>query len=67
MSDYYRLCTRRKTVALLHQVQREKDEHRRIVVEMSDYAIAYQLMKDAFLEGLDQKKHYTDKRLALII
>jgi hypothetical protein len=66
LSDYYRLCSDRRTVALLHQVQREKDEHGRIIAEMSDYAIADQLMKDAFLEGLGQKNHYTDKRLALI-
>jgi len=55
-----------KTIALLHQFQREKDEYGRIVAEMSDYAIAYQLMKDAFLEGLGREKRYTDRRLELI-
>jgi len=59
------LCGR-KTVALLHQFQRQKDEYGRIVAEISDYAIAYQLMKDAFLEGLGQKNLYTDRRLSLI-
>ena len=43
-----------KTVALLHQFQRDKDEYGRIIAEMQDYAIAYQLMKDAFLE--DKRK-----------
>ena len=50
----------------MHQFKREKDEYSRIAAEMSDYAIAYQLMKDAFLEGLGQKNQYTDKRLELI-
>jgi len=50
----------------LHQFQREKDDYGRIVAEVLDYAIAYQLMRDAFLEGLGQMNHYTDKRLALI-
>jgi hypothetical protein len=55
-----------KTVALLHQFQREKDEYGRIIAEMSDYALAYQLLKDAYLESLGHKKQYTDRRLELI-
>jgi hypothetical protein len=55
-----------KTVALLHQFQREKDEYGRIIAELSDYSIAYQLMKDAFLEGLDQEKRSTYRRFELI-
>ena len=66
LSGYYRVCAGSKTVALTHQFQRQKDEYGRIVAEMSDYAIAYQLMKDAFLEGLGQKNLYTEKRLELI-
>jgi hypothetical protein len=33
---------------------------------MQDYAIAYQLMNDAFLEGIGQKERYTDRRLELV-
>ena len=63
---FKRVISAIKTVALLHQFQREKDDYGRIIAEVPDYAIAYQLMKDAFLEGLGQKNHYTDKRLELI-
>jgi hypothetical protein len=63
---FKRVISAIKTVALLHQFQREKDDSGRIIAEVSDYAMTYQLMKDAFLEGLGQKKHYTDKRLELI-
>jgi hypothetical protein len=66
LRGYYRVCAGSKTVALAHQYQREKDDYGRIVAEMPDYAIAYQLIKDAFLEGLGQKNYYTDKRLQLI-
>ena len=55
-----------KTVAMLYQYQREKDEYGRTIVEMSDYAIAYQLMTDAFLEEIGQRKPYTDKRTKII-
>jgi hypothetical protein len=55
-----------KTLALMHQFQREKNEYGRIIAEMSDYAIAYQLMKDAFLEGLGQEKRSTYRRFELI-
>jgi len=63
---FKRVLSAIKTIALLHQKQRRRDDLGRVIAEMSDYAIAYQLMKDAFLEGLGQKKHYTDKRLGLI-
>jgi DNA primase len=63
---FKRVLSAIKTIALLHQKQRSRDDLGRVIAEMPDYAIAYQLMKDAFLEGLGQKQHYTDKRLEII-
>jgi hypothetical protein len=60
--SFKRVISAIKTVALLHQFQREKDEYGRMVAELSDYGIVFQLMNDAFLEELGQKNHYTDKR-----
>ena len=54
-----------KTISLLHQKQRKKDDHGRIIAEIQDYALAYQLMDGAFRESLGGGK-YTDKRIQLI-
>ena len=55
-----------KSVAIVHQSQRKRDEQGRIIAEMEDYAIAFQLIDEAFRESLGQGKKYTNKRIRLI-
>jgi hypothetical protein len=54
-----------KTISLLHQKQREKDDQGRLIAEISDYALAYQLIDNAFRESLGGGK-YTDRRIQLV-
>jgi len=55
-----------KTITILHQKQRNEDEQGRLIAEMADYAIAYQLMEESFNESLGNTKRYTDNRIRLI-
>ena len=55
-----------KTIALIHQRQRSRDEMGRVVADYADYFIAYQLVGDAFRESLGEVQRYTDKRMRLI-
>lgn len=55
-----------KTVALLYQQQRERDQEGRIITQMSDYAIAFQLIDESFRESLGEQKRYTDQRIKVI-
>ena len=54
-----------KTISLLHQKQREKDDQGRVIADISDYALAYQLVDGAFRESLGGGK-FTDKRIQVI-
>ncbi len=54
-----------RTISLLHQKQREKDDQGRVIAEIQDYALAYQLIDAAFRESLGGGK-YTDRRIQLI-
>jgi len=54
-----------KTISLLHQKQRKKDDQGRVIAEFSDYALAYQLIDNAFRESLGGGK-YTDRRIQLV-
>jgi len=55
-----------KTVTILHQKQRSKDDQGRLIAEMSDYAIVHQLIEESFNESLGDAKRYTDNRIRLI-
>jgi hypothetical protein len=55
-----------KTIALLYQNQRSKDDLGRVIAEISDYAIAVQLINDSFLESIGESKRYTDDRIQII-
>ena len=55
-----------KTIALIHQKQRRRDDMGRVVAKYSDYAIAYQLVGDAFRESLGEGQRYTDHRMRVI-
>jgi len=55
-----------KTIATIHQKQRRKDDMGRVIAEMQDYAIAFQLINDSFMESLGEGKKYTDARIKII-
>lgn len=55
-----------KTIAILYQAQREKDEHGRLIAEHADYAMAYQLIGSSFSESLKDRTAATDERVKLI-
>ena len=54
-----------KTISLLHQKQRLKDDQGRVIADISDYALAYQLIDNAFRESLGGGK-FTDRRIQLV-
>jgi hypothetical protein len=64
--SFKRILAAIKTITLLHQKQRATDEQGRFIAEFSDYAIAYQLMKETFAESLGDAKKYTDDRIVMI-
>ena len=55
-----------KTIALIHQKHRRRDEQGRFISDYSDYAIVYQLLEESFAESLGKLKRYTDDRIRLI-
>ena len=55
-----------KTIALIHQRQRSRDDMGNVIAEYSDYALAYQLIGDSFRESLGEGQRYTDDRMRLI-
>ncbi len=55
-----------KTIATIYQKQRCKDDLGRIVSEIQDYAIAFQLINKSFMESLGEGKKYTDDRIKII-
>ncbi|MGA8017402.1 MAG: hypothetical protein WCA42_00910 [Desulfobacterales bacterium] len=55
-----------KTIALIHQKQRLKDDIGNVIADYSDYYIAYQLVGEAFRESLGEGQRYTDDRMRLI-
>ena len=55
-----------KTIALIHQKQRCRDDMGNVIAEYSDYALSYQLVGDAFRESLGEGQRYTDHRIRLI-
>ena len=63
---FKRVLTTIKTIALVHQRQRSRDDMRNVIAEYSDYFIAHQLIGDSFRESLGEGQRYTDKRIRLI-
>ena len=55
-----------KTIALIHQRQRARDDQGRVIADYADYALAYQLVGDAYRESLGEGQRYTDKRMRFI-
>jgi len=63
---FKRLISVIKTIALFHQHQRSKNEEGRIIAEMPDYFIAYQLFDESFRESVGDGKQYVDGRIRVI-
>ncbi len=59
-------CDDQDHIALIHQRQHSRDDMGNVIAEYSDYALAYQLVGDAFKESLGEGQRYTDKRIRLI-
>jgi hypothetical protein len=55
-----------KTLTLLYQAQRKTDESGNLIADIADFAMAYQLVEEAFLESLADPSRYSDKRINLI-
>ena len=63
---FKRVLTTIKTVALIHQRQRGRDDMGNVTAEYSDYFIAHQLIGDSFRESIGEGQRYTDDRIRLI-
>ena len=63
---FKRVLTTIKTIALIHQRQRLRDDMGNVIAEYSDYTLAYQLIGDSFRESLGEGQRYTDHRMRLI-
>lgn len=64
--SFKRVLSAIKTMTLLYQKQRSRDEQGRYIADISDYAIVYQLMEESFAESLWDVKRYTDDRVRMI-
>ena len=61
--SFKRVLSAVKTITLLYQKQRSRDEQGRFIADISDYFIAYQLLEESFAESLGNVKRYTDDRI----
>jgi hypothetical protein len=64
--SFKRVLSAIKTITLLYQKQRSRDEQGRFIADISDYAIVYQLLEESFAESLGDVKRYTDDRIRMI-
>lgn len=55
-----------KSVTILHQEQRELSADNKLVAEISDYALVYQLFKETFLESLGDYQRLSDEKLKVL-
>jgi hypothetical protein len=63
---FKRILSAVKTIALMYQKQRSRDDLGRVIAEFSDYSIAVQLINDSFMESIGEGKRYTDERIKII-
>ena len=64
--SFKRVLSAIKTMTLIYQKQRSRDEQGRFIADYSDYAIVYQLLEESFAESLGSFKRYTDDRIQMI-
>ena len=50
----------------MYQKQRRQDAQGRFIGEYCDYAMAYQLVEEAYMESIGNAKKYTDNRIKII-
>ena len=55
-----------KAIASLYQHQRQRDQQGRIVAEMQDYCMAYQIMEESFAENMGKQSKTTNVRLDFV-
>ena len=58
--SFKRVLSAIKTMTLLHQKHRRRDEQGRFISDYLDYAIVYQLLEESFGESLGDVKRYMD-------
>ncbi|MGV7222839.1 MAG: winged helix-turn-helix domain-containing protein [Nitrospinales bacterium] len=64
--SFRRVLSAIKTMTLMYQKQRSRDEQGRFVADYIDYAIVYQLLEESFAESLGNVKRYTDDRIQIV-
>jgi len=64
--SFKRVLAAIKTITILYQKQRSRDEQGRVISEYCDYALAYQLVGDAYMESIGNAGKYTDQRFKII-
>jgi len=55
-----------KTITLIYQKQRHKNDLGRVIADISDYAIAVQFIGESFKESIGNGKRYTHERIKII-
>jgi hypothetical protein len=63
---FKRVLTTIKTITLIHQRQRSRDDMGNVIAGYSDYFTAHQLIGDSFRESLGEGQRFTDDRIRLI-
>jgi len=63
---FKRVLSMIKTIATVYQKQRRIDDMGRVIAEIQDYALAYQLIEESFRKTLSEYNKYTDDRMKLI-
>jgi hypothetical protein len=58
---FKRVLSAIKTMTLMYQKQRSRDEQGQFVADYIDYAIVYQLLEESFAKSLGDVKRCTDE------
>jgi DNA primase len=61
-----RMLTVIQTIACAYQHQRQRDSKNRVIAEIADYWMAYQVVQDAFRENMGAQDKKTEKYLTVI-
>ncbi len=64
--SFKRVLSAIKTMTLIYQKQRRRDEQGRFIADYIDYAIVYQLLEESLSESLGDIKRYTDDRIRMV-
>jgi len=64
--SFKRIISVIKTITLIYQKQRCRDDQGQVIAEISDYAIAVQFIGESFRESIGESMSYTHKRIKII-